>query len=241
MKSSEIKKKIITFQQQLNVVADGQFGPKSETALQCSKYRLKLLPTFKRHLPVHPKATDETINKVVETLAEEIYNPVYMAYILATIYHETAGTFLPIEEYGKGKTKKYGRVYDIGTEQYGYCNGQDNRTYKISDYPNLYYGRGYVQLTWFDNYKKFGDLLNIDLLGYPKKACEPDIAAKITILGMTKGLFTGYSLSRAFKNHGLVDADWLNARKIINGTDKDAKIAAEAKIFLEHLYLDSMI
>lgn len=239
MTSIDVKKKIInSFQKPLNLVEDGCFGEKSETALLCSKYNIALSLEFKRDLPVNTKGgyTDTVINNLVSVLAQEIKNPIHFAYILATIYHETAGTFLPIEEYGKGKTRKYGKVYDLNGTQVGYCNGETNKTYKISEYPNLYYGRGYVQLTWYDNYKRFSDLLGIDILTFPKKACEIDTATKITVLGMNKGLFTGYSLKRAFK-FGLTDAEWINARKIINGKDKAEKIAKEAKIFLKHLYL----
>lgn len=238
MKSSEIKNKIKTFQQQLNITADGIFGEKSESALLCSKYNIGLSLDFKKELTVNTKGgySDSVLLNLVSELSKEIKNPIHFAYILATIYHETAGTFLPLEEYGKGKTRTYGRVYDINGHQVGYCNGEKTRTYKISEYPNLYYGRGYVQLTWYDNYKRFSDLLGIDILTFPKKACEIDIATKITVLGMTKGLFTGYSLKRAFK-FGLTDSEWINARKIINGTDKADKIATEAKIFLKHLHL----
>src|SRR5215468_7473566 len=58
----------------------------------------------------------------------------HLAYILATTFHETAQTMAPIAEYGKGKGKPYG-VPD-------------------GPYNQVYYGRGFVQLTWYDNYKK---------------------------------------------------------------------------------------
>ena len=83
------------------------------------------------------------------------------AYVLATIKHETADTYRPIKEYGKIgylKSKKY--------------------------YP--YVGRGYVQLTWDFNYKKFGDILRVDLLGMPDLAQKPEFAWKIIELGMVK-------------------------------------------------------
>src|SRR5262245_47664065 len=58
----------------------------------------------------------------------------WLAYVLATTYHETAQTMQPIEEYGKGKGQPYG-VPDKETGQ-------------------TYYGRGFCQLTWRDNYAK---------------------------------------------------------------------------------------
>lgn len=42
-----------------------------------------------------------------------------------------------------------------------------------------YRGRGYNQLTWFDNYKIYGDLIKVDLINNPNKANEPETAAKI--------------------------------------------------------------
>jgi hypothetical protein len=58
----------------------------------------------------------------------------WLAYVLATVYHETASTMEPIEEYGKGAGHSYGEP--------------DPETGQVYD------GRGYVQLTWKDNYQK---------------------------------------------------------------------------------------
>jgi len=52
----------------------------------------------------------------------------WLAYMLATAKHETAHTMKPIEEYGHGAGRDYGRP--------------DPQTGKA------YYGRGYGQLTW---------------------------------------------------------------------------------------------
>ena len=57
----------------------------------------------------------------------------WLAYALATFFHETAERMEPIEEYGKGSGKSYGKP----AGPHGQC----------------YYGRGYVQLTWETNYK----------------------------------------------------------------------------------------
>ena len=53
----------------------------------------------------------DNINLIVETC--EKYGLTYpqTAYILATTTWETARTFKPIEEYGKGKNRKYGTWY----------------------------------------------------------------------------------------------------------------------------------
>jgi hypothetical protein len=73
----------------------------------------------------------------------------WLAYILATAYHETAHTFEPVREIGRGKLRAYGRK-----------RKQSGEPYTID---HIYYGRGHVQLTWYENYDKFGKLLGIDL------------------------------------------------------------------------------
>ena len=92
---------------------------------------------------------DKLDNSVRFNLATEY------AYILATIKHETAETFKPIREYGKGKGRAYAKVYPNG---------------------NSYYGRGYVQLTWDFNYKKLGNILDIPLYQEPDLALNPSVS-----------------------------------------------------------------
>lgn len=148
----------------------------------------------------------------------------WLAYILATVYHETAKTMQPIEEYGKGAGYRYGKKIK-----------RSGIPYTLPD--KLYYGRGYVQLTWFENYETMGRLLGIDLLNNPELALHPGIAADIMFEGMTKGNshfgdFTGKSLENYFND---TKADWVNARRIINGTDKAELIAGYGKKFYEAL------
>jgi hypothetical protein len=96
-------------------------------------------------------------------------------------------------------------------------------------YPDkIYYGRGFVQLTWYENYEKFGNLLSIPLLENPELALNVDISAKILVLGMRKGLFTGKKLDDYFNSEV---TDWINARRIVNKLDKAEKIAEYAKQF----------
>ena len=138
------------------------------------------------------------------------------AYMLATAKHETANTFAPIEEYGKGKGLPYG-----------------NRNSKTG---HAYYGRGYVQLTWAKNYQTMGTVLGLPLYTQPDLALRYDVAYKIMSYGMTHGTFTGVALRR-YINEG--KTDYQNARKIINGTDKADLIAGYASA-IEQMLLDSL-
>ncbi|WP_234262251.1 peptidoglycan-binding protein [Klebsiella aerogenes] len=138
----------------------------------------------------------------------------WLAYILATTYHETATTMQPIAEYGKGAGYPYG-VPDPVTGQ-------------------TYYGRGYVQLTWKDNYLKAqNEVVNfntwehdVDLVNNPDLALVPWVAAQVAINGMAGGWFTGKKLSDYLTP---TSTNYYDARRIINGTDKASTIEAEAE------------
>ncbi len=149
----------------------------------------------------------------------------YLAYVLATTYWETAKTMRPIEEYTKGEGKDYGEPHEL--------TGQ------------TYYGRGYVQLTWYENYlKAMSEVFSttfikgaIDLVNNPALALHPFYAAQIAIVGMAQGWFTDKKLG----DYVLADGsyDYVNARRIINGTDKAEVIAAYAIEFEKALRLSA--
>jgi putative chitinase len=134
----------------------------------------------------------------------------WLAYALATVYHETAQTMRPIEEYGQGQGHSYGEP----TGPYNQC----------------YYGRGHVQLTWEDNYIKGEQILkdkyglDCSLHPEPDRMLEDKPSALVLYDGMIYGWFTGVSLQNYFiKAKGIEDP--YNARRIINGTDKATTIA----------------
>ena len=133
----------------------------------------------------------------------------HLSYMLATVYHETAKTMQPINEYGKGEGKKYGSKIKMSGKAY-------------SKPDKIYFGRGFVQLTWYENYETMAKLLGVDLLNAPEKALELNIATQILFEGMRLGTFTGKKLSDYFSDK---KDDPKNARRIINGTDKAELIA----------------
>jgi len=139
-----------------------------------------------------------------ECVLQGIVNEAQIAYVIATAEWETNHTCRPVRE--------------------AYWLSEDWRKKHLRYYP--YYGRGYVQLTWETNYKKFGKLLGIDLVNNPDRALEPEHAVKILVIGMRDGLFTGMSLDDCTDSEGTVD--YVKARRIINGTDKDEVIASMA-------------
>jgi hypothetical protein len=147
-----------------------------------------------------------------------------LAYMLATTYHETAHTMRPVEEYGKGKGHDYGKMLDIG-------QGPGHRV-AYTEPPFIYYGRGFVQLTWLSNYRAAGRKLDIDLLWDPSLALKPEPAAQVLVRGMLEGWFTGKKLGDYFTPH---KAEPVEARQVINGHDEDKLIAGYYATFLHAL------
>ncbi len=142
----------------------------------------------------------------------------WIAYLLATIKHECADTWMPIDEKGGASYfRKYDGRADLGNTQPG--DGA------------RYHGRGYVQLTGRKNYAKMGGLLGTDLIGNPDLAKVPLTAYQIACVGMAKGLFTGKGLM----DYLGAQTDWVNARRIINGTDKAKVIAGYAETLFRSL------
>jgi putative chitinase len=133
---------------------------------------------------------------------------VWLAYCMATVFHETARTMQPIEEYGKGKGKPYG--------------------VPVGPYGQIYYGRGHVQLTWEDNYKKgqqrLDQVYNViaELHPKPQLMLQNEISALVLYDGMSAGWFTGVGLPKYFNS---TTEDPVNARRIVNGTDQASTIA----------------
>jgi hypothetical protein len=138
-----------------------------------------------------------------------------IAYVLATAEWETNHTFKPVREaYWVPNTDNYLKTH-LPSSKY---------------YP--YYGRGFVQLTWKNNYETYGKLLHLDLVRKPDLALEPNTALFVLVHGFKTGGFTGRKLSEFINEQ---KTDFLNARRCINGIDKQQEIADLAKKHLSQL------
>lgn len=157
-----------------------------------------------------------------------------LAYVFATAYHEVDKKMKPIEEYGKGKSRDYGIfLKDKDMRIYGLKMGKGpGRRVSYYNPKQLYYGRGIVQLTWYENYEKAGKKLNIELLNNPELALDLKHATVIMFLGMIEGWFTTRKLSGYF---GTSKPNYIGARAIINGKDKQNLIAGYALKFRQAL------
>ena len=133
-----------------------------------------------------------------------------VAYILGTCYHECR--FMSIREIrampGTAVWKMQNRYWHTG-----------------------FFGRGYCQLTWEKNYRKFTPIVGVDLVANPDAALIPKIGATILVYGMYKGMFSGVGLTKYFPPPP-AQPKWLGARRIVNGTFQADLVAKAAKKIL---------
>jgi putative chitinase len=161
----------------------------------------------------------------------------WLAYMLATARLETGGAMQPVEEnlnYKAAGLRKTFPRYFSQADAAAYAGKPEkiaNRAYanrigngsEASGDGWRFRGRGLVQITGRGNYRTYG------IEDAPEKALEDKTAIKIMFHGMTRGTFTGDKLSDHFTP---TKSDWVNARRIINGLDKAAEIAAAARYFM---------
>lgn len=160
----------------------------------------------------------------------------WLAYMLATTYHETDATMCAVSEnlnysaaglrttFPKYFTAAQATAYAqqperIANRAYGSRMGNGN---EASGDGWRYRGRGLVQITGRDNYEKYG------IANDPDKALDPVKTVEILFDGMINGRFTGKRLADFFS---ATTADWHGARKVINGTDRADEIAGYARKF----------
>ncbi len=162
----------------------------------------------------------------------------HIAYAFGTTAHETAHSFQPVEE-GYYLEAPHGKAFLLKFQK------------GLRYYP--YFGRGFVQLTWesakIKNYSKATRELRkqmpalvlqfeaetgkvFDLVKNPEQAMHPLIAFAVMTLGMFQGWFTGKDFGDYIKG---AKCDYIDARRIINGTDKAGPIAQLARRFEEIL------
>lgn len=149
---------------------------------------------------------------LLKAFAAASWPPSFAAYGLATAWHETNATMQPVRE--------------------AYWLSEEWREAHLNYYP--WYGRGFVQLTWQENYVRADEELGLAgaLLADPDMAMQPPIAAAVTVKGMAEGWFTGRKLADYLPARGAGnEAQFALARYIINGTDKAPLIADYAMRF----------
>lgn len=147
---------------------------------------------------------------------------------------------------GRAKlTEQDGNVFIVGTNgkivdrsPSNASHGSDPSKSPAQTYGNAlgtelaYYGRGYCQLTWWDNYASTGAEigLGLNLLFEPGKALEPAIAYELMAHCMVYGLGFANRQRLSMFFFGSY-TNYLDARRMVNGTDHAGEIAGIARIF----------
>lgn len=152
----------------------------------------------------------------------------WLAYMLATVHHETGRTMQPIRETFASsddgaiaildKAFRSGRLPSVSAP-YWQRDGEGRS----------WLGRGLVQLTHRANYARMAKATGIDLVAHPERAMDMEVAVDILFKGMESGAFTGKSLDDYFC---VAREDWTGARRIINGRDHAALVASYGKRYL---------
>lgn len=144
----------------------------------------------------------------------------WLAYMLATAYHETGRAMAPVEEnlnYSAARLRVVFPSRFTAAQAASYAGHREriaNRVYsnKLGNGDEAsgdgwkYRGRGLVQITGKSNYAKFG------VANTPDDAMNDVKTVQIMFEGMIDGLFTGKELSSYFSP---TKEDWKNAREII--------------------------
>lgn len=163
-----------------------------------------------------------------------------LAYCLGTTKHETNHTMQPIKEIGS--TAYFMKMYDKTGARPDVAARLGNT--QVGDGAK-FAGMGNVQSTGRGNARRatkrlrelgiIGD--DVDFEVTPELLMRPDLAAHILFIGMEEGWFTGKTLDGDIDD--LVDgdefADFVRARRIVNGKDRAEKIATYSMGFLDAL------
>lgn len=213
------------------------------------KYLFDLL----RNAPFGGRLTALQVKAVglILDLCETLKIPLpFIAYIIATAFHETGGTFNPGKEnlnysvaalrskfsrerISLSDAARYGRDGKQKANQSAIANLIYGGAWGLRQLGNRlvgdgwrFIGRGLVQLTGRRNYELFG------LGDNPDGAMVLEKAVEILVRGMHDGLFTGKKLSDYYRD-GEFQSD--AARAIVNGTDKASLISMHYESILAAL------
>ncbi len=177
------KAALMAYQQSEGLLVDGVAGPRTQTALGLtdnpaleSVIEQVTVTVVSRMFPVTPTGNIKRYLPYVLNGLEEraLHDKPMVLMALATIRAETEG-FVPIDEgLSKYNTSPNGHPFDL----YDYRRDIGNRG---PDDGARYKGRGFIQLTGRDNYRRHGEAIGLGtrLLDSPELANEPTIAANL--------------------------------------------------------------
>jgi predicted chitinase len=136
--------------------------------------------------PINPGDPDENTQLMLDALVERgITDPTAQANIMGMIEGESGMKNVAEGSYRNTSNERIREA--MGRRASGFSDSQltelkgDDRAFYDAMYPELggydYRGRGFIQLTGQDNYKRIGDAIGHDLLGNPDLMNDPEVAA----------------------------------------------------------------
>lgn len=161
-----------------------------------------------------------------------------LAYALATAFHETGKRMVPVREGFTSTDDGARRAVLRLAEKRGPNSAVAKYAKVVGAYGHVYYGRGHVQLTWLDNYRKSSADAGVDLVANPDAMLDPKISARVLIRGLMDGRWNGRGNGIGFyegEDGFLSDEEALEARRTVNGTDKSLLIAGYHRKFYNAL------
>jgi predicted chitinase len=151
----------------------------------------------------------------------------WLAYMLATAYHETAFTMQPVRETLAQSDARAVEILQAAFDA-GKLPWVKTRYWLADEDGRHWIGRGLVQLTHRRNYEAMSEATGVDLVAEPDRAMDMDVAIRILFAGMQAGSFTGHRLADFFSPE---KEDWVNARRIINGLERAERLGELGRIF----------
>lgn len=152
-----------------------------------------------------------------------------LAYGLATAFHETGGMMVPVREGFASSDASARRAVNNLAAKRGPSSAVAKYAKPTGPHGHVYYGRGHVQLTWLDNYRRSSADAGVDLVANPDFMLDPEISARVLWKGLLDGRWNG---SGKGLRHYLDAGDVKGARRTVNALDKAETIAGYHRRFM---------
>lgn len=191
------------------------FDQNDKPAIDWVKFKMSIENS--KHKPLGSSFSEkekEAVKYLVDTFYSEGHEDIrLLAYALSSVRIECGSNMMPVRE-GFAATDALARAHVK----------KHNRKYAKEINGHVYYGRGFVQLTWLHNYKQEGIENN------PDKALEPEFAAKLLFRGLLDGRWNGQGKGLMYY---LDQGDVFNARRTVNVTNRAETVSNWYFDFLE--------
>lgn len=152
-----------------------------------------------------------------------------LAYGLATAYTEVTRKMQPVREHFAKTDAEAIRSLDKWAREKGRTTGIYWRPDPETGL--AYFGRGFVQLTWKDNYRESSADAGIDLVENPDAMFDPVISARILWRGLIDGRWNGHGKGVGYYLHR-DPPDVVQARRTVNILDRAEEVAGYYEQFL---------